>query len=305
MINQAPILLMTYRRVVSTLSILQLLKNFNQKKIYIFQDGLKSDHHKVEYFETKKIIKKFIKSNKNIKFKFISPKKNLSQKFNLPYALSAVFRKNETAIILEDDCIPSKDFFRFCNLLLLKYKNDNRISQISGNNFLNFKKFKRRNDDSYFFSKFTSSWGWATWKSRWNCYDSEIKIWPKVNKEKWLNDILLNKKSIEFWTKAFSRRYNLLDDDWDRAWTFVNFTSNRLNIFPNKNLISNVGNDNFALHSNPKKWNNLKIEAMKFPLIHPKIICYDREVDSFLTDDGFSQPKLSFRIKNRFKKLFF
>lgn len=305
MINQAPILLMTYRRVVSTLSILQLLKNFNQKKIYIFQDGLKSDHHKVEYLETKKVIKKFIKSNKNINFKFITPKKNLSQKFNLPYALSTVFRKNETAIILEDDCIPSKDFFRFCNLLLLKYKNDNRISQISGNNFLNFKKFRRRNDDSYFFSKFTSSWGWATWKSRWNCYDSEIKIWPKVNKEKWLNDILLNKKSIEFWTKAFNRRYNLLDDDWDRAWTFINFINNRLNIFPNKNLISNIGNDNFALHSNPKKWNNLKIEAMKFPLIHPKIICYDREVDSFLTDDGFSQPKLSFRIKNRIKKLFF
>jgi hypothetical protein len=299
--NQAPILLMTYRRVVSTLTILKLLKKFNQKKIYIFQDGLKKDDHKVEYFATKKIIKKFIKSNKNIKFKFISPKNNLSQKFNLPYALNTVFRKNESAIILEDDCIPSKDFFRFCNLLLLKYKNDNRISQISGNNFLNFKKFKRRNNDSYFFSKFTTSWGWATWKSRWNCYDSEIKIWPRVKMEKWLNDILPNKKSVEFWTKAFSRRYNHLDDDWDRAWTFVNFVNNRLNIFPNKNLISNIGYDNFALHSNPKKWNNLKIETIKFPLIHPSIICYDRKVDCFLTDEGFSTPKLSFRIKNRFK----
>ena len=117
MINKSPILLMTYRRVDSTLSILQLLKKFNQKNIYIFQDGLKSHHHKVEYFETKKTIKKFIKSNKNVKFELISPKKNLSQKFNLPYALSCVFRKNESAIILEDDCIPSKDFFRFCNLL--------------------------------------------------------------------------------------------------------------------------------------------------------------------------------------------
>ena len=85
---------------------------------------------------------------------------------------------------MEDDCVPSKDFFKFCNLLLEKYKNDNRISQISGNNFLNFKKYKRRNLDSYFFSKLTSSWGWATWKNRWEfCYDSELSLWPKIKKK--------------------------------------------------------------------------------------------------------------------------
>ena len=80
--------------------------------------------------------------------------------------------------------MPNKSFFKFCNLLLEKYKNDNRISQITGNNFLNYKKFRRRNNDSYSFSNFTSSWGWATWKNRWqNYYDSEIKMWPKIRKE--------------------------------------------------------------------------------------------------------------------------
>ena len=68
--------------------------------------------------------------------------------------------------------------------------------------------------------------------------------------------------------------------------------------------VSNIGDDNAALHSNPKKWNNLKLENMKFPLIHPKIIFCDRKVDSFLTDEGFSIPNLSYRIKNKLKKLF-
>ncbi len=81
--------------------------------------------------------------------------------------------------------------------------------------------------------------------------------------------------------------------------------NNRLNIFPSKNLISNIGADNSALHLNPKKWNKLKLEDIKFPLSHPKIICCDRSVDEFLTKEGFSIPKFSFRIKNKIKKLFF
>ena len=299
----SPILLMTYRRPENTSKILNILKKYNLNNIFVFNDGLKSKEHFSAHFETRKLIKIFKKKN-NIKLIF--PKKNLTQKNNLPFAISQVFKKYDRVIVLEDDCIPTKSFFKFCNILLEKYKNDNRISQISGNNFLNFKNFKRRNNDSYFFSKFTSSWGWATWRDRWlDYYDSDIKAWPKIKKEKWLNDIFVNKKSVEFWTKAFDRRYKFLDDDWDRPWTFINLINNRLNIFPNKNLISNIGEDNAALHSNPKKWNKLQLEYLKFPLSHPKIICCDKEVDDFLTNEGFSTPKISFRIKNKIKKLFF
>jgi len=299
----APILLMTYRRPVNTEKILKLLKRYNQKNVFIFNDGLKNKDHIKDHVETRKVILKYKKINK---YKTIFPKKNLTQKNNLPFALNKIFKLHDRVIILEDDCIPCKSFFKFCNLLLKKYENDNRISQISGNNFLNFKKVTRRNQDSYFFSMFTSSWGWATWKNRWQgYYDSEIKLWPIVKKGGWLKDIFNNKKSYDFWIKAFDRRYKQLDDDWDRPWTFINLINNRLNIFPNKNLISNIGEDNAALHSNPKKWNNLKLENMKFPLIHPKIICCDRKVDSFLTNEGFSIPKLSYRIKNKLRKLFY
>ena len=298
----APILLMTYRRPINTEKILKLLQKYNQKNVFIFNDGLKIKDHIKDHAETRKVILKYKKINK---YKIIFPKKNLTQKNNLPFALNKIFKFHDRAIILEDDCIPCKNFFKFCNQLLKKYENDNRISQISGNNFLNFKKVKRRNHDSYFFSMFTSSWGWATWKNRWQgYYDSEIKLWPKVKKEDWLKDIFNNKKSYDFWTKAFDRRYKQLDNDWDRPWTLINLANNRLNIFPNKNLISNIGEDKAALHSNPKKWNNLKLENMKFPLIHPKIICCDRQIDSFLTNEGFSIPNLSYRVKNKLKKLF-
>ena len=299
---EVPILLMTYRRQKNTELILNILLKLRKKKIFVFNDGIKKKDHKKDQINTRKIILNY-KSKFNMKLIF--PKKNFTQKHNLPFALNEVFKKNDKVIILEDDCLPNKYFFKFCEELLFRYEHDTRIAQISGNNFLNFKKFKRRNDDSYFFSKFTSSWGWATWKSRWkNHYNTKMNLWPKVKKEKWLNDMLINPIAVKFWTKYFDRRYNNIDDDWDRPWTFTNLINNRLSIFPAKNLISNIGNDDYAIHKNPSKWDNLKLETLKFPLKHPLIISPDFEIDNFLTKEGFSIPNLSYRIKNKLKKIF-
>ena len=299
--KQAPILLMTYRRYENTKLILNLLKRHKQKKIYIFNDGLKNRSHKISHDLTRNFIKNFKKKNSYVNI--ILAKKNLTQKKNLPYALEIIFKKNQEAIILEDDCIPNKDFFKFVNILLRKDANDQRIAQISGVNLINHRGFKRRNNDSYFFSKFTSSWGWATWKDRWmNFYDENILNWPKVKRENWLNDILINKKSVNFWKKYLDRRYNLLDDDWDKPWSFANFINNRLSIYPSKNLISNIGEDEFAIHKNPKKWNKVKLQSLRFPLKHPQIIVQDILADNFITNEGYSNPSISYRIKNKIIK---
>src|SRR4029453_18315014 len=72
--------------------------------------------------------------------------------------ISWVFEQVEAAIILEDDCLPHQTFFRFCEELLEKYRDDEGVMHIAGNNLL----FGRRQMPfSYCFSYFTPSWGWA------------------------------------------------------------------------------------------------------------------------------------------------
>ena len=95
----------------------------------------------------------------------------------------------------------------------------------------------------------------------------------------------------------------MLDDDWDRPWTYINFINSRLTIFPSKNLISNIGDDQLALHKNPKKWDSLELEKLRFPLKHPKIIVADLKYDRIVSSQGFTIPKLSYRIKNKLLKL--
>lgn len=75
--------------------------------------------------------------------------------------LDWIFGNFERAIILEDDCLPDPSFFPFCEELLERYKNDDRVMSISGQN----SQFGRsRTSYSYYFSRYAHCWGWATWR---------------------------------------------------------------------------------------------------------------------------------------------
>ena len=50
------ILLMTYRRPENTFKILKIFKQFNQKNIIVFNDGLKSKQHIKDHRKTRQII---------------------------------------------------------------------------------------------------------------------------------------------------------------------------------------------------------------------------------------------------------
>jgi len=59
---------------------------------------------------------------------------NLGLKRRVSSGLDWVFSQVESAIILEDDCLPHPDFFPFCQDLLERYKDDERVWTITGNN---------------------------------------------------------------------------------------------------------------------------------------------------------------------------
>src|SRR5215212_1700704 len=72
---------------------------------------------------------------------------NLGLKRRVKSGFDWVFSEVEEAIILEDDTLPHPTFFRFCEELLERYRNDMRVWSISGNNF----QFgRKRTKDSYY-----------------------------------------------------------------------------------------------------------------------------------------------------------
>jgi len=172
---------------------------------------------------------------------------NLGCKRRVSSGIDWVFEQVEEAIILEDDCLPDPSFFCFCQELLERYRHDQRIGLISGDNF----QFgRRRNDDSYYFSKYVHIWGWATWRDRWaGSYDVTMAKWPRIRDEAWLTDIVGNAHEADFWSKVFERVHRGEIDTWDYQWVFANWVEGRLTILPAMNLISNIGFDANATHT--------------------------------------------------------
>lgn len=212
---------------------------------------------------------------------------NLGCKVRVSSGIDWVFEQVEEAIILEDDCLPDATFFRFCQEMLERYRGDQRIGMISGDNF----QFgQKRNNDSYYFSKYVHIWGWATWRDRWqNSYDGELKKWPSIRDDGWLLDILGNADEVESWTDVFERMYKSKVDTWDYQWVFANWVEGRINVMPNVNLISNIGFGADATHTiRDSHLANLPIDKMLFPLQHPVGVFKNLKADTYTFQQCFN-----------------
>ena len=119
-----PIILIVYNRPDHTKKILSQLNNFKIKKLYIISDGPKAKSLDIKNVEkTRKIVDEYLIKSK-IKFKFkIYSNKNLGLRKRIISGLNTVFKREKVSIILEDDCIPTEDFFNFIDVMLKKFKN--------------------------------------------------------------------------------------------------------------------------------------------------------------------------------------
>ena len=91
-------------------------------------------------------------------------------------AINWAFVNEDRLIVLEDDCVPDPSFSHFCNELLERYKDDKRVYRILGLSPHPETKFFGQYD--CLFSRYAHTWGWATWKSRWEEFDIDMSDVP-------------------------------------------------------------------------------------------------------------------------------
>jgi hypothetical protein len=229
-------------------------------------------------------------------------KSNLGCKQRVSTALTWVFERVERAIILEDDCLPDPTFFRFCDELLLKYENDQRIMSITGNNYLSG---RRRTSDSYYFSRCGSIAGWATWRRAWTLYDEEMTIWPTFSDGGWLKDVFHHRFMVEGWTRSLEKTYRNEIDTWGYRWELTLWANNGLAIVSNQNLVSNLGYGASATHTKrANEFAAVPTQPMTFPLAHPKFTVPDTQADALLHKRGlYWAPALLHRIGGKLTRL--
>jgi hypothetical protein len=216
---------------------------------------------------------------------------NMGCRDRISSGIDWVFSEVEEAIFLEDDCLPHPTFFRFCDELLEKYRNDERIMAISGDNF----QFgKKTTDYSYYFSRFTHIWGWASWRRAWSHYDVNMSRWPAVREGRWLADLLENRRETKYWTEVFDLVHQRKIGTWDYQWLFACWLQSALCVLPNVNLVSNIGFGADATHTaGAGKVADLPTEEIVFPLKHPPTMIRDCTADEKTADIFFRRPRFA------------
>jgi hypothetical protein len=298
---KTPVIFLIFNRPTKTKQVFEAIRQAKPSQLLVIADGARGDRpgEAAKCEETKAVING-VDWDCQVLTNYADT--NLGLKTRISSGLTWAFSQVEEAIILEDDCLPEPSFFRFCEELLQYYRHDERIGTISG---LNLQFGKKRNDYSYYFSRYHYSWGWATWRRAWQHFDLDMKLWPLVRDGNWLRDILdSDRQAVRYWEIIMQGAYEHELKTWDYPWLFSFWLQGYSTIVPNLNLMRNLGFDGEGTHTfDPNsKFANLKTENISFPLQHPPFVIRDLQADNFIQKTLYDDLDYVNLFKSRLKK---
>lgn len=279
MTDTPPVLLLIFNRPDLTNQVMEQIRNAKPPKLFIGADGPRVD---------KPVDEKLCEQTREVATQVdwdcevytLFREENLGLKEAVSSAITWFFEHVEAGIILEDDCVPHPSFFPFCTDLLHRYREDERIMTIGGNNF---QPQERQYRESYYFSAYMHCWGWATWRRAWALYDGRIRSWSRLRETQWLEGWLGTEREAKYWRGIFDQVYNDKVDSWAYPWTFACWREHGLNILPSVNLVSNIGFGERSTHTKDEDSYaaNMETKDIELPLKHPENIVRYYKADRY------------------------
>jgi hypothetical protein len=238
---ETPILLICFQRTKNLETILAKIQKIRPTKMFICCDGAKNIFQKSRVRETRKLVTQYFPRARRL-FQF----KNKGCGLNVASAISWFFTHNSEGIILEDDVMPSADFFIFAKKALEKHRDDPSVASVTGfcpwpNSLAPNVPFLR--------SKYFSMWGWGTWARVWKNYILDPEDENKLEWSKAIRRACDSDNENEFWQNILQKLRNKDIDTWDYQFFFQALANNQVHIRPSKSLVQNLGFGADATHT--------------------------------------------------------
>lgn len=302
--TQSPIAYIVFNRPRHTRESFAVIRKQQPAQLFIIADGPRVDHPTDR--ENCNAVREIVSAiDWPCEVHQLFSEQNLGCKLRVSSGLNWVFDQVESAIILEDDCVPHPDFFYFCDELLHRFANNTQIGVITGNNF---QAGRKRGDASYYFSKYNHCWGWATWRRAWKKYHVDLPDWPE-----WKNSLDWIQKTPDpierkVWSEIFDRVWRGEIDTWDYQWTACVWRHNMLTATPNVNLVTNIGFGPDATHTvADSELAGMAVSPLG-KLIHTAEVKQNIVADCFVFNHNFGglthPDRLNNRLKRRLEQLF-
>lgn len=269
--------LFIFNRPSTTEQVFNQIAEAEPPRLYVIADGPREDHpNDIQKCQSARKITDAVNWQCEVKRNYAKQNQGLKQRFVT--GLEWLFDYESEAIILEDDCVPNLDFFKFCEVMLEEYRDDKRVWDISGSNHL--ESWKESHQD-YHFSFNGGIWGWATWRRSWEQYDPEMDLWTDPEARARFRDVIADKSIITYLETIYGRTYDRDIETWDYPWGFSRQLNSGLSVVPARNLVSNVGFGENATNTTDTSSQMAAIprDSLNFPLHIRDYVAVDREYD--------------------------
>ena len=304
-----PVVLLLFKRKDAALKIVERLKQVGVSKLYLMADQGRDEAEIKLVMETREAIENAIDWDCEVIKNYASENRGVYG--NIALGAKCVFEREKWAIFLEDDNLPEETFFPFCEELLKRYENDNRVLWVCGTNYLG--KYESESGASYMFTKHMLPSGWASWGEKFNkYYDGEAKALDDPWVEKRFLDDFPTKEMSDVYIAPLRRYKKAIAEgknpaSWDYQMCLSIRTNSMYGISPTVNQIKNIGVDEFSEHGGntmakimTRRFCGMDSYPLELPLKHPKVMMTDLKYEKLI--DDIVTPPLSKQIRHQVAK---
>lgn len=266
MLKKAPIILFVYNRPQHTRVTVESLLNNHESAystLFVFSDGPKSLNDQQKHYEDGNRVtevRKYIRSIRGFRdIEMFENETNKGLAESVISGVSTVFQEYDKVIVVEDDLVLASIFLRFMNEALEFYRNDSRIFSLGGYS-PNIAMPIGYKDDVYL-SYRCSSWGWATWKDRWEKADWNVEDYCLFKKDRKMQQAFSRggRDLVDILAAQMNHKIN----SWAIRWDYAHFRNNACALKPRFSLVRNIGTDGSGNHSSVTDHYNVDITLFR------------------------------------------
>lgn len=305
-VQSGAVLFLIFNRPEMTARVFEAIRNARPTRLYIAADGPRPHVPDDEAnCQRARAIATDVDWTCEVRLRFRD--RNLGCRQAVTDAIDWFFANESEGIILEDDCLPRPEFFRFCNDLLVLYRDNPRIASISGTCFHTD---RARHQPSVHFGKHFHCWGWATWRRAWVVVHPDL---PSDSRRR--RQALAALSDGEPYFPAYWRGIEelcafALVDSWAYRVSLSSFErwgdgEGPLHVISRVNLVDNIGLGHQGTHASGS-FPVARSESLEFPLVIPESIVRDVVADRWTDRHIFgvsARTVLRMRLSTQWRRL--
>jgi len=236
------LLIVAFARANNVQQIVNVAISSGISRIYIALDVSETDS---EVQKQQVMIEKLVlemNESLSVSIKILKRSSNIGCSANLLSGIDWAFKFENYLAIVEDDCLPTQDFFFFVAESRSQLQIYPKIWIVGGTRIA-----ASLANNQALLSRYPITWGWATTKENWGEIRAALISGEKSYANFRMPDLTFTE--CQYWRSGARRSYRGIIDAWDIPLALAFLQKSRYCLLPPESLVENVGDDLFAIHT--------------------------------------------------------